>query len=100
MADGGRILGAMFSGLIDGGNAPALVNTLSFNEARLKVIADNIANLNTPGYRAKQLDPAMFQRALRKAINERGPDPNQPLNLRSEQVSTDDAGRLTMTPKE
>ncbi|MBI1825610.1 MAG: flagellar basal body rod protein FlgB [Planctomycetes bacterium] len=93
-------MGAVFAGLIDGGNAPALVNTLSFSEARLRVIADNIANLQTPGYRAKQLDPVAFQQTLRKAITERGSDPHQPLHLRSEQVSTDDAGRLTMMPKE
>jgi len=93
-------LGTFFSGLTDGGNAPALIDTMSFSEARLRVIADNIANLQTPGYRAKQLDPVAFQQALRKAINERGDDPNRPLRVKGKQVSTDESGRLMSMPTE
>ena len=62
------------SNVTDGGATPALVKTLVFNEARLKMIAENVANLQTPGYRAKQLDPKAFQHALREALVTRGDD--------------------------
>ncbi len=61
VADSGSDVGvgtvAMFiSNLTDRGATPALVKMLAFNEARLSVIAQNIANSNTPGYKAKRLD--------------------------------------------
>ena len=56
------------SNVTDGGPTPALVKTLAFNEARLKMIVENVANLQTPGYRAKQLDPKAFQHALQEAL--------------------------------
>lgn len=90
----------MFSGLVDRGNLPALVNTLSFNEARLRVIADNVANIHTPGFRAKQLNPAAFQEALGKAMLERGNDPRKPLLIRSADAMTESSGRLAVTPRE
>jgi len=83
------------------GSTPALIATLSFNEARLKVIAENIANDQTPGYRAKQLDPRGFQTALRSALDDRGDDPSKPLVIQNTgQVRTDDSGMLKVTPTE
>ena len=38
------------------------------HQAMMDVIGQNIANANTPGYRAKSLDPRSFQTALRKAL--------------------------------
>lgn len=78
-----------------------MVASLSFNEAKLKVISENIANVNTPGYRAKQLDTPAFQRSLREALDRRGSDPNKPFVVKSgRQVSTDPSGRLHVTPTE
>jgi flagellar basal-body rod protein FlgB len=89
------------SNLTDRGAGPALINTLVFNQARLKVIAENVANSNTPGYRAKSLDPRSFQAALRKALDERGGDPNKPLVIKDTgQVKTDRSGSLQVTPSE
>ena len=87
------------SNLTDRGATPALIHTLTFNEARLKVIAENVANAQTVGYRAKQLDPKTFQAALRSALDERGGDPTRPLTIRDTgQVKTNAAGRLEVTP--
>ena len=89
------------SNVTDGGPTPALVKTLAFNEARLKMIAENVANLQTPGYRAKQLDPAAFQHALREALVTRGDDRRKPLLINSgQEVTTNDRGDLRVTPTE
>ena len=89
------------SNVTDGGATPALVKTLVFNEARLKMIAENVANLQTPGYRAKQLDPKAFQQALREALDTRGDDRRKPLVVQSgREVTTDARGNLQVTPRE
>jgi len=89
------------SNVTDSGPTPALVKTLAFNEARLKMIAENVANLQTPGYRAKQLDPKAFQHALGEALASRGDDPRKPLVVNSgREVSTSDRGDLRVTPTE
>ncbi|MCH7592668.1 MAG: hypothetical protein IH989_07815 [Planctomycetes bacterium] len=88
-----------FATLTEVGATPALEKTLSFNQARLRMIAENVANIHTPGYRAKQLDVRAFQGALRKAMDARGSDPSKPfvVNAGSE-VKTDRFGRLHVTP--
>lgn len=86
-------------GISNTGPMPALEKSLAFNEARLRMIAENIANIQTPGYRAKQLDPRKFQDALREALKVKGPDPAKPLVVKSgEEVSTGPDGRLRVTP--
>jgi len=78
---------------------PALIMTMSYNESRLKMIAENVANVGTPGYRAKHLDVRAFQRSLRAALNANKTNPKQPFvaNVGNE-VSTDQLGRLHVTP--
>jgi flagellar basal-body rod protein FlgB len=89
------------SNVTESGPTPALVKTLVFNEARLKMIAENVANLQTPGYRAKQLDPKAFQHALGDALATRGDDPRKPLVVHSgQEVTTTDRGELRVTPTE
>ncbi len=89
------------STLTDRGAAPALVKTVAFHEARLGVIAENIANSATPNFRAKQLDAKAFQSSLGEALARREEDPSRPLVLaRSSQVNTDPWGRLKLTPTE
>lgn len=76
-----------------------LEKSLAFSEARLKVIAENVANLHTPGFRAKQLDPAMFQNALRNAIDARKKDPQRRFVVESgRDIRTEANGSLTLTP--
>lgn len=47
---------------------PALEQTLNFAQRRHELLAGNIANLDTPDYRAKDLDVADFQNALTESI--------------------------------
>ena len=85
--------------LTEGGATPALVKTLAFNEARLKMISENVANIGTPGYRAKHLDTRKFQQALRGALDARGSDPRKPFAVEvAGQVRTDASGQLQVTP--
>jgi len=92
-------MAGMFDNLMNRGATPALTAAWSFTHARHKVIAENVANMSTPGYKAKRLDLAEFQGSLARALARRGKDPNQPLVIEgSRQFRTDAAGRLVVTP--
>ena len=62
------IMNMIFSGK---GQLPVVRRAAEFAEKRHKLISNNIANMDTPGYRAKDLDTRGFSRALRTAIDER-----------------------------
>lgn len=82
------------------GAVPMLEKTLAFNEARQKMLATNIANLTTPGYKARQLDVAGFQKALREASNRRA-ERGEPFRLgRSREFEVEASGRLRVMPSE
>ena len=86
--------------LTNRGATPALVNTLAFNEARLRMIAENIANIHTPGYRTKQLDTKAFQKALRVALDNKGSNPKKRFVVQSRgEAETKRDGRLHVSPK-
>jgi len=53
------------------GNAAVLERVISFTAARHRLIAENIANIDTPGYRQKDLSVERFQEALRQQIENR-----------------------------
>ncbi len=56
------------SSLFDSSTIPVLEQVVSFTQARHGVLAGNIANLDTPGYRTRDLSPEMFQQRLKEAI--------------------------------
>ncbi len=83
------------------GNIPVLEKLMAFAEARQKLLAENIANIDTPGYKVKLLDPRVFQTALGRAIDERDGDPKKPLEIgETEQFHLDELGHLVVTPVE
>jgi flagellar basal-body rod protein FlgB len=61
----------MLSGLFNSTAIPVLEQVVNFTEARHNVLAGNIANLDTPGYRARDLPPAQFQAQMKEAIEQR-----------------------------
>lgn len=65
----------MFELLVNNTSLPVLESVMSFSEQRQKVLADNVANLDTPGYRACDLPVAEFQQALAAAVGRRGGSP-------------------------
>lgn len=49
-----------------------LRQSMSFHSERQRVISENVANANTPGYTPKDLDEADFGRALRQEMSASG----------------------------
>lgn len=90
-----------FQDVVNSGTLPVLEKALAFTEARHRVLTENVANIDTPGYRTKHLDPAKFQDALTKALSRRREDPSGAFELPgTSEFRTDAAGRLVVTPSE
>ena len=83
------------------GATPGLVKTMAFTQQRLRMISENVANMHTPGYKAKQLDVAGFQQALGKAFAEHKKDYKKNFVVESgDEVGTDERGNLKVTPSD
>jgi flagellar basal-body rod protein FlgB len=50
---------------------PALEKMLLFSGGRQRIIANNIANIDTPNYQGMDVDPQSFQKLLGEAIDSR-----------------------------
>ena len=50
---------------------PVLEQVVQFAQRRQAVLAGNLANLDTPGYRVRDLSPEKFQHRLREALAQR-----------------------------
>jgi flagellar basal-body rod protein FlgB len=61
----------MLSSLFQSSTIPVLEQVVNFTEARHGVLAGNIANLDTPGYKTRDLSPALFQERLKEAMETR-----------------------------
>jgi flagellar basal-body rod protein FlgB len=57
--------------LLNQGNAPLLEQMLKFTAARHELIAQNVVNVSTPGYRQRDLSLERFQSMLRDRVRER-----------------------------
>jgi flagellar basal-body rod protein FlgB len=58
----------MIPDLFSHGEIPVLEQVINFSQARHNLLAGNIANLDTPGYRTRDLPPAAFEAKLKEAI--------------------------------
>ena len=61
----------MFTGMFESTTIPVLQEVVGFTQARHNVLAGNIANLEVPGYKTRDLSVADFQSRLQQAIEER-----------------------------
>lgn len=61
----------MFELLFDNTSLPVLQQVMGFSEERQRVLAENLANINTPGYRTNDLPVDEFVEALGEAIDRR-----------------------------
>ena len=86
------------SDVTSGGAFPMLEKVLSFTESRNRMLAENIANLTTPGYRTRQLDVSAFQAALREASDRRSPSDKAFRIDATAEFRLDEAGFLNVTP--
>ncbi len=61
----------MITGLFQSTAIPVLQEVVNFSQARQAVLAGNIANIDTPGYQARDLSVEDFQTRLKQAIEDR-----------------------------
>src|SRR5437773_6198991 len=64
-------MGMFIQRLLDQGNAPLLEQMLRFTAARHRLIAENVVNVDTPGYRQQDLSLEKFQGLLRSRVEQR-----------------------------
>ncbi len=70
-----------------------------FAEQRQRVLADNLANIDTPDYHTKRLDPEAFQGSLRQAMDRAKQTRSRRLELRdNRQFSHGRQGRIETCP--
>ncbi|MEM8944634.1 MAG: flagellar basal body rod protein FlgB [Planctomycetota bacterium] len=75
----------MLSSIFDSSTVPVLEQVVNFTQTRHGVLAGNIANIDTPGYKTRDISPANFQERLKEAVNERreaAKSPTYAYNLR------------------
>ena len=58
----------MYEGLFQSTTIPILEQVVQFSQTRHKILSGNIANLDTPGYQAKDLSLEDFQTRMQEAI--------------------------------
>jgi len=58
----------MLNSLFSSTTIPVLEQVVNFSQARHQVLAGNIANLDTPGYRTRDLSPDVFSAQLKKVL--------------------------------
>jgi flagellar basal-body rod protein FlgB len=72
----------MLSSALQTSTIPVLEQVLNFAQSRHKVLASNLANIDTPGYRTKDMSPDAFQARLKEAVDERN-KAGQPVSMAS-----------------
>ena len=82
----------MYESLFNSTAIPVLEQVVGFAQARHHVLAGNIANLDTPGYRVRDLSVKDFQNRLREAIQAR--DRPTPASAAGQFVSPGDPAYL------
>lgn len=83
----------MLSSMFDSSSLPVLEQVVSFTQARHGVLAGNIANLDTPGYKTRDLSPEVFQSRLKEAVEARRQKALSP----TYEINAQLAGRKTST---
>lgn len=58
----------MIDRIVDSNSLPAIERTLQFASARHRLIAHNLANIETPGFRPLDVSPTEFQAQLAEAV--------------------------------
>ena len=58
----------MIQNLLQNNTVPMLEQVVNFSQARHNLLAGNIANLDTPGYRGKDLDTQQFTKQLQAQV--------------------------------
>jgi len=80
----------MLSSMFQSTTIPMLQEVVGFAQARHNVLAGNIANLDTPGYKVRDLSQEEFQERLQSVIDQRRNPPihRSPGEMMEEPAST------------
>ena len=85
--------------LTDSRTSRALELAAQFTEHRQRVLAENVANLDTPNYATRRLDVEPFQKSLAKALTAARQRGDNRLELRGNaQFATGPNGRAQVRP--
>ncbi len=68
----------MLNNLFTNTTIPVLEQVVNFSQARHNVLAGNVANLDTPGYRVRDLSTETFQTRLKEAVEAKHASPRSP----------------------
>ena len=73
----------MLANIFQSTTIPVLQEVAHFAQAQHEVLAGNIANIDTPGYKTADLSPEVFQERLREAIEARRAEPDKSPGMQS-----------------
>ena len=91
----------IFADIVNRDPLAALEKLMAYTEARHRVLAENVANIDNPHYRTKHLDTKAFQRSLREALDRRKATGASTFELPAgDDFGTDSDGHLKVTPTE
>ncbi len=92
----------IFENFFNSGSIMALQQTMAFAEARQEVLADNVSNFDTPGYKMKDLPVEEFFSTLGQVVKDRANGKaGRPLQSYSSRfVEWDRQGHLQIKPME
>lgn len=65
----------MMPSIFDSSSLPVLEQVVNFAQSRHGVLAGNIANIDTPGYKTRDLSVEKFQKSLKEAMDQRRATP-------------------------
>ena len=80
----------MLSSMFNSSSLPVLEQVVNFTQARHGVLAGNVANIDTPDYKTRDLSPKLFQEKLKNAIetNRTPSSPSKPWYASPTQTQT------------
>lgn len=92
----------MIEGVLNDGATPVLEAMVRFSGARQRLIAHNVANIDTPNFRQVDVSPREFQRVLAEAVDRRrGQGRQGDFRIEgSDQIKQGADGRLELEPAE
>ena len=67
----------MLPGILQSSTVPVLEQVVNFHQSRHSILASNVANMDTPGYRVRDLSTDQFHANLKQAIQTRREKPIQ-----------------------
>jgi flagellar basal-body rod protein FlgB len=68
-------MSGLVTNMFQNSTIPVLEQVVNYTQVRHNVLAGNIANLDTPGYKTQDISPQQFQAKLSEAIQARGEQP-------------------------